>query len=71
MLNKPGTFLSAHALALYNWLKSPQGLDEATGAQTEVLLETTARRDKQLRALLTRIEAHAASSETEHGGTYQ
>ena len=21
MLNKPGTFLSAHALALYNWLK--------------------------------------------------
>ena len=28
MLNKPGTFLSAHALALYNWLKSPQGLDE-------------------------------------------
>ena len=28
MLNKPGTFLSAHALALYNWLKSPQGLDD-------------------------------------------
>ena len=27
MLNKPGTFLSAHALALYNWLKTPQGLD--------------------------------------------
>ena len=29
MLNKPGTFLSAHALALYNWLKSPQGLDDS------------------------------------------
>ena len=29
MLNKPGTFLSAHALALYNWLKTPQGLDDS------------------------------------------
>ena len=31
VLNKPGTFLSAHALALYNWLKSPQGLDDWPG----------------------------------------
>ena len=44
MLNKPGTFLSAHALALYNWLKSPQGLDECEsvprGRANEGTLET-------------------------------
>ena len=34
MLNKPGTFLSAHALALYNWLKSPQGLDDPQSTRT-------------------------------------
>ena len=39
MLNKPGTFLSAHALALYNWLKSPQGLDELPNATRTFLTE--------------------------------